>query len=49
MQSRPPRAPRSGPCFGEHNREVMREAGYSEAEIDSLEAAGILAEVPLTA
>jgi len=27
----------------------MREAGYAEAEIDRLEAAGILADVPLTA
>jgi crotonobetainyl-CoA:carnitine CoA-transferase CaiB-like acyl-CoA transferase len=49
MRARPPRDPRSGPCFGEHNREVMREAGYSDAEIERLEAAGVLADVPLNA
>ncbi len=28
------------PLLGEHNREVFRERGYSEAELDELEDAG---------
>jgi crotonobetainyl-CoA:carnitine CoA-transferase CaiB-like acyl-CoA transferase len=33
---------RPAPLPGQHNREVLAEAGLSEAEIDDLEAAGIL-------
>jgi crotonobetainyl-CoA:carnitine CoA-transferase CaiB-like acyl-CoA transferase len=36
------------PCFGEHNREVLLEvAGYSEAESDALEAAGVITNTPV--
>ncbi|MCA9843718.1 MAG: CoA transferase [Dehalococcoidia bacterium] len=35
------------PCFGEHNREVLRELGdYSDSEIDALEAAGVITDEP---
>lgn len=29
------------PLLGEHNRAVFRDRGYSEAELDELEAAGV--------
>lgn len=32
------------PLLGEHNREVFRELGYSEAELDELEAAGVFGD-----
>lgn len=32
------------PKLGEHNREVLRELGYSTAEIDEMEAAGVFGE-----
>ncbi|WP_247004219.1 CaiB/BaiF CoA transferase family protein [Halosolutus gelatinilyticus] len=32
------------PLLGEHNREVLREAGYSDAELDEMEAAGVFGE-----
>ena len=41
MHRRPIEAVRAAPRFGEHSREVLGEVGYSEAEIDALEAAGI--------
>jgi crotonobetainyl-CoA:carnitine CoA-transferase CaiB-like acyl-CoA transferase len=35
------------PCFGEHNRVVLRDAGgYGDAEIDALEAAGVITDTP---
>ncbi|MGE3962406.1 MAG: CaiB/BaiF CoA transferase family protein [Dehalococcoidia bacterium] len=43
----PPLQP--APCFGEHNRDVLAAAGYTEDRIASMEAAGILATVPLKA
>jgi crotonobetainyl-CoA:carnitine CoA-transferase CaiB-like acyl-CoA transferase len=46
MTARPTPPPRPAPCFGEHNHELLREAGYSDSEIADLEAAGILASEP---
>jgi formyl-CoA transferase len=34
------------PAFGESTRDVLREAGYSDAEIDALAAAGIAFDAP---
>ncbi len=35
------------PCFGEHNRAILRElGGYGDAEIDVLEAAGVITDEP---
>lgn len=34
------------PKFAEHNREILREAGYADAEIDRLIAEGIVPETP---
>jgi crotonobetainyl-CoA:carnitine CoA-transferase CaiB-like acyl-CoA transferase len=36
---------RPAPGYGEHLREVLREAGYADAEIDSLCAAGVVKEM----
>ncbi|MGI8549918.1 MAG: CaiB/BaiF CoA transferase family protein [Dehalococcoidia bacterium] len=45
---RPFSGTRPAPCFGEHNREVLRTlAGYSEAEIAALAATGVIADQPL--
>jgi len=33
---------RHAPLAGQHNREVLAEVGVSEAEIDALEASGVL-------
>lgn len=34
------------PLLGQHNREVLAEAGYPDAEIDALEAAGVVGTRP---
>jgi crotonobetainyl-CoA:carnitine CoA-transferase CaiB-like acyl-CoA transferase len=39
---------RPAPLFGEHTREILRECGYSDAEIDQLAARGAI-QLPLTA
>ncbi|MDQ2803837.1 MAG: CoA transferase [Pseudomonadota bacterium] len=36
-------APRQAPAVGQHSDEVLREAGYDEAEIDRLRGLGVLA------
>jgi crotonobetainyl-CoA:carnitine CoA-transferase CaiB-like acyl-CoA transferase len=33
---------RGAPVFGEHTREVLREYGYADAQVDALVAAGIV-------
>ena len=39
---------RPGPCFGEHNRDVLsRIGGLSDPEIDELEALGVVATEPV--
>jgi crotonobetainyl-CoA:carnitine CoA-transferase CaiB-like acyl-CoA transferase len=38
----PARLRRPSPQIGEHNREILLEAGYSDAEIDRLEQAGVI-------
>jgi crotonobetainyl-CoA:carnitine CoA-transferase CaiB-like acyl-CoA transferase len=40
----PARIDRPAPMLGEHTREVLRESGYSEAEIDAFMADGVVAE-----
>lgn len=42
----PGRVRRHAPHLGEHNREIMKEAGLSDAEIDSMIASGILCSKP---
>jgi len=41
-------ASRTPPLLGEHNIEILREAGYSRAEIDALHSAGALGPVART-
>ncbi|MDB5949729.1 MAG: CoA-transferase [Massilia sp.] len=40
----PTRIDRPAPVFGEHSRELLREFGYSDAEIDGFVAAGVIEE-----
>ena len=40
----PSQVSRGAPLAGEHTRDVLREAGYPDAEIDALIAAGAVAE-----
>jgi len=42
----PARVERPAPRFGEHTREVCREAGFSDAETDAMLASGAIAEPP---
>ena len=37
------------PCFGEHNREILGAIGYTDAQLDAMEAESILVTVPLKA
>jgi crotonobetainyl-CoA:carnitine CoA-transferase CaiB-like acyl-CoA transferase len=38
----PARVTRPAPVFGQHTREVLREAGYDDAQIDALAAEGVV-------
>ena len=40
----PGRIQRAAPTLGEHNEEILREAGYSEAKIDELKREGVIAK-----
>jgi crotonobetainyl-CoA:carnitine CoA-transferase CaiB-like acyl-CoA transferase len=40
LSATPPKVRRTAPGYGENTREVLAEAGYSDAEIDALVAAG---------
>lgn len=44
LSETPPEIRNPAPVLGQHNREVLREAGYDEAEIDRLVEAGVLDE-----
>ena len=47
---RPFNGVRPAPCFGEHNLDVLRDlAGYSEAQVQRLAEAGVIADVPASA
>jgi len=39
---------RPAPLLGEHTREVLREHGFSDAEVDAFVAAGAIAEAALS-
>ncbi len=41
-----PASPRPAPAIGEHSAQVLAEAGYSEAEIAALRAAGVVSAAP---
>ncbi len=43
----PPEYRRHAPRLGEHTREVLREAGFSDPKIDSLIEAGAAKQAPL--
>lgn len=40
---------RPAPCFGEHNREILGAVGYTDAQLDAMEAESILVTIPLKA
>ncbi len=44
FSSTPTVVPRPAPMFGEHTREVLREFGYQDAEVDDLIAEGVVEE-----
>jgi len=45
----PTRITRHAPMLGEHSRELLKEYGYSDAEIDGFAAEGVIEEVSLAA
>jgi hypothetical protein len=48
LSATPPVMGRQAPALGEHNREVLRDLlGLSDADIDQLEAEGIIGSVPV--
>ena len=49
MADRPQPPLHPAPCFGEHNREILAAAGYTDAQLDAMEAASVLVTVPLKA
>jgi crotonobetainyl-CoA:carnitine CoA-transferase CaiB-like acyl-CoA transferase len=44
FSSTPTRIDRPAPMLGEHTRELLREYGYSDGEIDGFFAAGVVEE-----
>ncbi|HET9823503.1 MAG TPA: CoA transferase [Burkholderiaceae bacterium] len=44
LSATPPRVDRAAPLLGQHTREVLREYGFDEAEIDALLGEGVVAE-----
>ncbi|RPH65254.1 MAG: CoA transferase, partial [Burkholderiales bacterium] len=44
LSETPPRVDRAAPLLGEHTREVLREHGYDDAQIDALAADGVVEE-----
>lgn len=42
LSETPPQAPRHAPVLGEHNREVLRELGYEDDDIDHLAVEGVI-------
>jgi crotonobetainyl-CoA:carnitine CoA-transferase CaiB-like acyl-CoA transferase len=42
LSATPARVDRPAPLLGEHTREVLRESGYSDAEVDALAAEGVV-------
>ena len=42
FKNNPSRIVASAPCFGEHNREVLKDFGYTDEEIDALYKKGEL-------
>jgi len=49
LADRPQPPLRPAPCFGEHNREILASVGYSDAQLEAMEAESILVTVPLKA
>ncbi len=45
LSETPARVDRPAPLLGEHTREVLREHGYDDAQIDEMAAAGVVEEV----
>jgi crotonobetainyl-CoA:carnitine CoA-transferase CaiB-like acyl-CoA transferase len=43
LSATPPRVDRPAPLLGEHTRELLRECGYADDEIDALAADGVVA------
>jgi hypothetical protein len=46
LSETPVRLDRAGPVLGEHNHEVLLEMGFTTAEINRLEAAGVVGATP---
>jgi crotonobetainyl-CoA:carnitine CoA-transferase CaiB-like acyl-CoA transferase len=44
LSETPARVDRPAPLLGEHTREVLREHGYDDAQIDEMAAAGVVEE-----